>query len=236
MCNSIVDGLNILPSISGGLHRPSFARRRETSLFDSNKTSYVPDGLSEDEYQKIKQKEADELASKNFGAWGPRFKRTATPDGDWLLMRNLWTSGFNANESMNGSSGSVSRRGASRVAAFVRRYGPAFILGYSLVETVVSAVLVARASQLTIKSALKIAFRVTTWSAIQRWDFVGRANLAKCAVACVLTWPASTYIEQMNRKRLWSPQRTLTTSLAVLLGFLNIWSIVVTKVKPFPAI
>lgn len=55
---------------------------------------YVPDGLTLAEYQQIKQKEADQLAKKNFGAFGPRWKRQSSADGtDWMLMPNLWTTG-----------------------------------------------------------------------------------------------------------------------------------------------
>mmetsp|Transcript_35987 Transcript_35987/g.85785 ORF Transcript_35987/g.85785 Transcript_35987/m.85785 type:complete len:155 (-) Transcript_35987:313-777(-) len=41
----------------------------------SSQRGYVPDGLTEEEYRKIKDEERALLQSKNFGAWGPRFKQ-----------------------------------------------------------------------------------------------------------------------------------------------------------------
>jgi len=37
--------------------------------------AYVPDGLTEEEYRKIRDEERALLQSKNLGAWGPRFKQ-----------------------------------------------------------------------------------------------------------------------------------------------------------------
>ena len=46
---------------------------------------YVPDGLSREEYDNIKKRERDESTKKNFGAWGPRFRRTSAPTGKFIL-------------------------------------------------------------------------------------------------------------------------------------------------------
>lgn len=35
--------------------------------------SYVPDGLSEEEYKRIKNEESRKQQKLNYGAWGPRF-------------------------------------------------------------------------------------------------------------------------------------------------------------------
>jgi len=55
---------------------------------------YVPAGLSEDQYAKIKKEEADQTAGKNYGAWGPRFDPSDKPVADdmaWMAMPDLWT-------------------------------------------------------------------------------------------------------------------------------------------------
>ena len=57
------------------------------------KKGYVPSGLSREEYAAIRKKEADKEKKMNYGAWGPRFFRTDRPDGDWMVMPNLWTFG-----------------------------------------------------------------------------------------------------------------------------------------------
>ena len=47
---------------------------------------YVPDGLTAEEYEKIKAKEKAEKEKKTFGAWGPRFRRTAAPTGAFFQV------------------------------------------------------------------------------------------------------------------------------------------------------
>jgi len=55
---------------------------------------YVPAGLTEEEYAKLKRKESDEKVGKNYAAWGPRFKPSDGPVADdmaWMAMPDLWT-------------------------------------------------------------------------------------------------------------------------------------------------
>mmetsp|Transcript_26096 Transcript_26096/g.71888 ORF Transcript_26096/g.71888 Transcript_26096/m.71888 type:complete len:287 (+) Transcript_26096:102-962(+) len=57
-------------------------------------TQYIPDGLTESQYQQIKKEESKAEANKDYGAWGPRFQRDKErPDGDWMLQPQLWTRG-----------------------------------------------------------------------------------------------------------------------------------------------
>ena len=61
-------------------------------------TSYVPDGLTQEEYMKIKSDEMAKQQKMNYGAWGPRFKLIdGDPDSNWFNLPSLWTSGFNSN-------------------------------------------------------------------------------------------------------------------------------------------
>lgn len=60
--------------------------------------SYVPDGLSAEEYAKIKETELKKEQAKNYGAWGPRFNQIdGDPDSNWFNLPSLWTTGFNSN-------------------------------------------------------------------------------------------------------------------------------------------
>lgn len=62
------------------------------------RTSYVPDGLTQEEYMKIKSDEMAKQQKMNYGAWGPRFKLIdGDPDSNWFNLPSLWTSGFNSN-------------------------------------------------------------------------------------------------------------------------------------------
>ena len=61
-------------------------------------TSYVPEGLTQEEYMKIKSDEMAKQQKMNYGAWGPRFKLIdGDPDSNWFNLPSLWTSGFNSN-------------------------------------------------------------------------------------------------------------------------------------------
>ena len=61
-------------------------------------TSYVPEGLTQEEYMKIKSDEMAKQQNMNYGAWGPRFKLIdGDPDSNWFNLPSLWTSGFNSN-------------------------------------------------------------------------------------------------------------------------------------------
>ena len=53
--------------------------------------AYVPDGLSVEDFARVRLKEEDYQKSLDLGAWGPRFKRTAAPglfDKAWL--QGVW--------------------------------------------------------------------------------------------------------------------------------------------------
>mmetsp|Transcript_32705 Transcript_32705/g.79176 ORF Transcript_32705/g.79176 Transcript_32705/m.79176 type:complete len:199 (+) Transcript_32705:142-738(+) len=99
-------------------------------------TSYVPDGLTEEQYRQIKNDEIAQQQAMNFGAWGSRFSQTdGDPDGNWFNLPSLWTGGFSANDKsslQNSGSDKKSadtRRGiANSLAAYLRRYGLAYFM------------------------------------------------------------------------------------------------------------
>lgn len=90
-------------------------------------SQYVPDGLTLEEYNKIKQKEQKQQSKMNFGAWGPRFQTTNAPGGNWFSVASLWTGGFNPNAdaSVNGSTNADGKIG---VAMWLRRYGVSYCM------------------------------------------------------------------------------------------------------------
>ena len=73
---------------------PAATWRRRMAVRQSVGNRYVPDGLSEDEWNKLQRSEAAREAEKDYGAWGPRFNRMGAPEGDWMNMRDLWTLGI----------------------------------------------------------------------------------------------------------------------------------------------
>ncbi len=65
-----------------------------SELFPDAGSSYVPSGLTEDQWKKIQKKEKSAIKSKDLGAFGPRFAKSDVPSGDWMLLPKLWTGGF----------------------------------------------------------------------------------------------------------------------------------------------
>ena len=98
--------------------------------------SYVPDGLTEEQYKQIKATELAQQQKLQFGMWGPRFKQIdGDPDSNWFNLPSLWTGGFAANSVQN-----AGRRGGkdtnrnkrdiiARVfATYLKRYGIAYLM------------------------------------------------------------------------------------------------------------
>jgi hypothetical protein len=57
-------------------------------------TSYVPTGLTEEQYAQIKLQDAAKIQG-DLGAWGPRWKKVSgDPQGNWFSMPALWTGGY----------------------------------------------------------------------------------------------------------------------------------------------
>ncbi|KAL7498967.1 hypothetical protein ACHAWT_010016 [Skeletonema menzelii] len=90
--------------------------------------SYVPDGLSEEEYAQIKLEEYRKQQKMQYGAWGPRFKQVdGDPDNNWFNLPSLWTTGFNSNPNALLNSGSADTGGEpltvfARMVVYLRRF------------------------------------------------------------------------------------------------------------------
>ena len=121
----------------------TFFQRSGRRVGDSQtkeKLGYVPSGMSREEYSAIRKKEVDREKKMNYGAWGPRFFRIDRPDGDWMVMPNLWTFGQvdNASQPFNngvdGESNGIRCSIHRHIQSLVEAHGPAFLLGYVLVD------------------------------------------------------------------------------------------------------
>lgn len=70
----------------------------KSSIFNTQtkkSTSYVPTGLTEEQYRAIKEADAAKFQNVDFGAWGPRWKKVdGDPQGNWFSMPGLWTGGY----------------------------------------------------------------------------------------------------------------------------------------------
>jgi hypothetical protein len=110
----------------------------ETDAKESS--GYVPSGMSRAEYSAIRKMESEREQKMNYGGWGPRFRRTDRPDGDWMTMPNLWTFGRIDNNNRNNDNVDGENSGARhsighRIQSLAQTHGTAFLLGYVLVDS-----------------------------------------------------------------------------------------------------
>lgn len=190
-------------------------RFRTIEEMNGGSSSYVPAGLTPEQYNEIKQKEESELAKKNFGAWGPRFARSIRPEGDWMVMPSLWTNGFQSQPNTNGNE--MANQPLSlitRMILVLRESIPSLVLSTILWTTLVSAAIMRKAG--------------TARTVVSMTKLVGSRifqNKAKLFLATALSAIPiqKLFFEKINRKWLWSPRRSVLTSTIVSAASLALW-------------
>lgn len=203
-----------------------------TELFPG-KGPYVPAGISAEEYSKMKKDEADRLKKMNFGAWGPRFKRTDTPDGDWMVLSSLWTKGYNPQLQgvATGKSSSTydgSESPIVRAFGFLRNKFPAFLLSFILLDTLTTAFAMYRTANLTARQAVLIMLKVPSIKALslQLSSSILKTQIPKLAAVMLLTPAMGNLLDCVNRRRLWSNSRTIGVCAGVSFVSVALWAFV----------
>jgi hypothetical protein len=179
-------------------------------------STYVPSGLTEDEYRRIKTDEASKFAGLNLGAWGPKLLRSRSggggpPAGDWMVMPSLWTRGYDATVVGEGASsadptGTGRRRRLRRqILRACRANLPAFVLGLVVMET--------------IQSLVRLAVVRIFVAASSSWSSSSSAlpgRVAATAVVAAMAAPRirTKYLENESRRLLWSQRRLWCASIA----------------------
>ncbi len=158
--------------------------------------SYVPDGLTLEQYAKIKNDELTKNRSKNFGAWGPRFQIVdGDPDSNWFNLPSLWTGGYDANKLNNGkqkqqlrpdSSGlKVLRKRMGGVvhvlAVYLRRYALAYVM-----LLLATHLLLNKSSLFPSKNVMSMTLQKNYWPL---WTLVVPLAILKLSnlMVCILT-------------------------------------------------
>lgn len=213
-----------------------------SELFPKKGSSYVPLGLTQEEYGKIKADEKAELARKNFAMFGPRFAPVDVPEGDWFLTPKLWTLGYQSGDfgPVNGEDSQLAplNRLRQRALLFVRQNALPYLMCYLLLDMLAAGVLVSKTAERTLRSSATTLVRLMVWRqraaaqslamSLLTWS---KLELVKVALASVLTVPAKRFIDRVNRSRLWSPRRTVLTSLGSGLGILTLWTVLLVVFK-----
>jgi len=201
-------------------------RFRTTEEMNGGSSSYVPAGLTPEQYQKIKQEEQKELRKKNFGAWGPRFNRSVRPEGDWMVLPSLWTNGFQTAQS--GKHGTTNNNKPlstlliTRMILLLSEYIPSLAVSTILWTTLFSAATITRRSRAATLS--KMAHYILSQTLLCVRNMKTTTRLSLLAIVVFSAIPIQKFvIEKLNRKWLWSPRRSVVTSFFACLLSLGIW-------------
>ena len=204
------------------------------------KGPYIPSGLSQEEYFKIKKDEADRTKRMDFGAWGPRFKRTETPDGDWMVMPSLWTNGFIArsrvdNTYKNNKVHHLPGESLDPVAmatSIMRSNLPGLLMSYILLDTLATAFkMVQSAADLTVTRIIFLILRVPTInSSAFNVSLLLKTHVTKWMATGILTPLMSRALETLNRRRLWSHRRTIVTCAGLSISSLSLLALLLRSV------
>jgi hypothetical protein len=219
-------------TVTSGQRRPNKASR--SGLF-SGKEPYIPSGLSAAEYKAIKDEEKAKLAKMNFGAWGPRFKRSEVPIGDWMVIPSLWTNGVDVRTRPTIRGGIKSVDGViSRLWTFGKQFGPGFFMAYIVMDMSSTAVSLCRASQLTLQRAIGIVAKLTLMNRRPLlepiiWKMLG----VKIIGVSIFTPLANAYLERVNRRKLWSKRRTILVTTSAGTGLLMLLGGILTLASRF---
>lgn len=188
---------------------------------------YVPDGLSPEEYQNIKKKEAARLKSMNFGAFGPRFLKSSNqrPQGDWMLMPSLWTGGYsnrrdrtNRYMSNNGNDNKIASLFAG-IKSFFKTWGPALFLSYLCIDVGIAMEVSTRLAETKPRQIITTMLKVFIWAKRQNmWLVWWKAQTVKCAATLVMAWPVQKWIDFAERKWSWSRKKTVLVTSSLLVG------------------
>lgn len=227
------------PTTSGAYATQKFAFSDKSNESEP----YCPDGLTPQEYQEIKRKEAERLKKMNFGMFGPRFRQAKRPSDDWFLMPSLWTGNFgtrqllskkNSDDMVNGDSeGRDKAPRLRKIFDSLQTYAPAFMLAFTLVEVVMGMASSLHTIKQTRRQHLKAVLKV--YFLVKRTNFAVsaflRAEATKAVVAGILTYPCELYLEHANRKWLWSRRRSALISIFFLFALFMSWTMTLLVLK-----
>lgn len=205
-----------------------------SELFPTPGSSYVPSGLTKEQYAEIKQVERNDLKTKDFASWGPKFAKSTRPDGDWMTLPSLWTGGFNGNQDKTGNrkntNGSDTRVQAadsqeqeqdSAMVGVKKRVG-LYALTFLMMECLLSCTL-----SLSKRRSISLLASIMSASARTTLASMIRVNSIKLFVFVPLFMrPVERLIiEPLNRRLDWSLKRSMRLTGLTSVGFGLVWNL-----------
>jgi hypothetical protein len=244
----------LTPALPTKTNSSLFANRRMgkqtpgTELFPESGSSYVPSGLTPEQYAQIK-KDEKKANKKDYGAWGPRFSKSERPDGDWMVVPSLWTGGFqsNAGKTAGSSVGGTSNVQVNtapttkreRIQQFIngtiQSSAPAYMLCFIGIECLFTAIYLLTSKKQTAASSLlailALKIKKSTEIATLSTSLLTKITTMKAIGAITLVPFSNMLIERCNRKMLWSPRRTIGIGSMASFGLLSIWALALNVLK-----
>ena len=212
-------------------------------FFRAEGNSYVPEGISREEYTKLRKGEIEKEMKMNYGAWGPRFKRTGTPDGDWMVMPNLWTAGqVNRPAGKRSDLGDLDDSDGPRWKITLRKLfrilcnnTTAFILAYTLIDCIEIGILMWRwkVDHMNPGKAMRMIVNAILFQRSVLKMTVMKLEAIKLATSVVLAPILNELLEHWNRRHLWSNARSASTIAGASVLLLAIWRSILQFI-PFP--
>lgn len=222
---------------------PRISHHAKNSRLSPRFEGYVPDGLSPEEYRKIKKEEAARLKNKNFGRFGPRFlKSNERPQGDWFLMPSLWTGGYDSNSRSNRFMSSSNNNGDKNkiqalfadIASFFKTYGPAMFLAYLAIDVGIAMEASFRAAHMKPRQLIGTFIKAFIWAKRQNmWLVWWKAQTVKCGLTLLLTWPSQKWIDHAENKWGWSEKYIVLVTSGILIGGSLSYSILLVALRKF---
>lgn len=208
--------------------------------------SYVPYGMTRDEYQQLRKREVDRERRMNYGAWGPRFKRTGVPMGDWMVMPNLWTLGqvsrspavggimdVNGERRRKQNGNSTLQPFIGGIVQLIRTYIHSFVVGYFILSCLEASIWMLRWKVYEMSPVVAVT---TLMKMLILRKGVVATTLAtvestKVLLAALLTPAINTILERTNRRLLWSKGRiTLAATSCALCGVIG-WGVLLKVLR-----
>ena len=183
--------------------------------------SYVPDGLTLEQYTQIKNDELAKFRSMNLGAWGPRFQLVdGDPDSNWFNLPSLWTGGYNANNNLNNGKlkQKPNQQSESRRNLMGQRVGGmAHVLAICLRRYALAYMMLLLSTQLLLNRSLPSA---KIFMSTPKWHTVGKTLLVPFATLKLLNLISRTMIEKKLFGEVEIMKRNGTTILAAAVALL----------------
>jgi len=212
-----------------------------SDLFPAVGSSYVPSGMTPEEYATIKNEEKKKMSKMKFGAFGPRFLMTDRPHGDWMITPRLWTNGFQSDSGkLLGSRTNECPESQTQPLTLkqiydtIRKYAPYFVLSYTLMDmlgtcvTVLGSTVLAKARRVPVTTLKRIIWRQRHNFDLQK-SMLG-IHFVKFASAGFLSFPLKRWMETLNRRLLWSPKRIVATLILSACAVLSAWGVLLPSV------